>query len=481
MTRREFVIGGSAAALSGCVTGTDGTDGSRLRIGVLSDIHLSIPELISDEHDKDVCRTTPVMFERALRYFRERGVDAVAIAGDLTEYGMVAELAKVGEIWRKVFPDDRGKDGETVAKIFIAGNHDANAWQLKSTWFGGLYEGAEKERRWNGSIAKDPAAAWRTCFGEPCAPLEIRDVKGFKFVLGHWIPRGVAVTDARSPETEVKGLGDFLEAHRAELAGDRPFFYLQHAHPKGTCLPFAPCDCGGAKRALSRFPNAVAFSGHAHQPLTDERGFWHGEFVSIGTASLIDAGGRNFRENGAPFASGAVDDPRGTFLDTGECRQGLYVTVEGGRLTVERRDFTWGLSMGPDWTVPETPREIPPPAFPKGAELTVTATEKDVTLTFPAANAGGRTYDYEARAVLVADDYECVSASRRIVAPDYHLPPAKADRPGAVRFAREALPRGCKLRFEVRPVDCRGRTGAPLSADWTSPSRNWFSAGLSDQ
>ena len=70
MTRREFVIGGSAAALSGCVTGTDG---SRLRIGVLSDIHLSIPELISDEHDKDVCRTTPVMFERALRYFRERG------------------------------------------------------------------------------------------------------------------------------------------------------------------------------------------------------------------------------------------------------------------------------------------------------------------------------------------------------------------------------------------------------------------------
>ena len=471
LTRRDFVRTGASALLAGCVSPKLAFAGPRLRLGVVSDIHVTTEAYLYDEHDR-ICLSTAEMFEWALRYFRNRGVDAVAIAGDLTEYGMVGELERVGAIWRKVFPDNRGKDGEKVEKLFILGNHDAIAWGWKSTYYGGFWEGAERTAKWNGSIARDPAAAWKKCFDEPYAPLEIRDVKGYKFVLGHWLPADPA-KGKWSAGAEVPGLADFLEAHRVELEGSRPFFYIQHAHPKGTCLPFAASDRGGATAALSKFPNAVAFSGHAHQPLTDERGIWHGTFVSIGTASLIDAGGRSFRENGSPFASGAVDDPRKGFLKTNECRQGLYVTVEDGRLTVERRDFQWGLPVGPDWTVPETARTESAPAFQKDAKLSVVAAEDGVRLEFPSANAGGRTYDYEAQAVLVADDYEGVVASRRILAPDYHLPPAKANRPGAVRFGREALPWGARIRFEVRPVDCRGRKGDPLAAEWKSPGRDW--------
>jgi len=471
MTRRDFVVGGAAMALTGCVTGPVAFAGPRLRLGVVSDIHISTEAFLHDEHDR-ACLSTAEMFERALRYFRGRGVDAVVIAGDLTEYGMVGELERVGEIWREIFPDNRGKDGEKVEKLFILGNHDAIAWGWKSTYYGGYWEGEEKSGKWNASIARDPAAAWQKCFGEPYAPLEIRDVKGYKFVLGHWLPADPS-KGKWSAGAEVAGFGAFLDAHRSELAGLRPFFYIQHAHPKGTCLPFASVDRGGAKTALSKFPNAVVLSGHAHQPLTDERGFWHGEFVSIGTASLINAGGRNFRENGSPFAAGAVEDPRTRHLDTFECRQGLYVTAEDGRLTVERRDFVWGLSVGPDWTVPETPRSEQLPAFPAEAGLAVVATNDGVQLKFPSANAGGRTYDYEVRAVLVADDYEDVVAARRILAPDFHLPPEKADRPGDVWFARGALPWGAQIRFEVRPVDCRGRKGNPLTAGWDSPGRKW--------
>lgn len=471
MTRREFVAGGASAALAGCMTRSTASGDTRLRLGVISDIHVTTEAFVHDEHDR-VCLSTAEMYERALRYFRERGVDAVAIAGDLTEYGMVGELERVGEIWQKVFPGNCGKDGEKVEKLFILGNHDAIAWGWKSTYYGGFWKGAERAEKWSRSIARDPAAAWRAIFDEPYAPLEIRDVKGYKFILGHW-PPGDPAKGKWSAGAEVPGLAEFLETHRGELACSRPFFYIQHAHPKGTCLPFAATDRGGATAALSKFPNAVAFSGHAHQPLTDERGFWHGAFVSIGTASLIDAGGRSYRENGSPFASGAVDDPRKVFLNTNECRQGLYVTVADDRLTFERRDFTWGLPVGPDWTVPETARAEPPPAFPRNTNLSVAVTERGIRLEFPSANAGGRTYDYEAQAILLADDYESAVASRRVLAPDYHLPPAKADRPGTVHFAREALPQGARIRFEVRPADCRGRKGEAISSEWLSPGRDW--------
>ncbi|MDD3545408.1 MAG: DUF4838 domain-containing protein [Kiritimatiellae bacterium] len=94
------------------------------RLGVLSDIHISTPECVAhDDHAKD-CLGTLEPFERALAYFREKGVDAVVIAGDLTEFGLVDELKAVASVWKRVFPDNRGLDGEKVEKLFILGNHD---------------------------------------------------------------------------------------------------------------------------------------------------------------------------------------------------------------------------------------------------------------------------------------------------------------------------------------------------------------------
>ena len=135
MNRRSFIAGLSAAALAPRPAACAAAGGAPLlRLGVLSDIHVSVPEIVAADPHAKPCLGTGAAFERALRAFRERGVDAVVIAGDLTEFGLIPELEEVARIWNRVFPGDLGADGRKVEKAFILGNHDAIAWGWKSTW-----------------------------------------------------------------------------------------------------------------------------------------------------------------------------------------------------------------------------------------------------------------------------------------------------------------------------------------------------------
>ena len=308
-TRRSFIESCAAAGLvASCAPRAFADDGCRevLRLGVLSDIHVSTPSCVArDEHAKN-CLSTLKPIERALAYFRGKGVDAVVIAGDLTEFGLLDELRAVAGVWNRVFPDDCGADGQKVEKLFILGNHDAIAWRWKSTWTGEEWQGEERRRKWQASIARDPAAAWRECFDEDYAPIQLKTVRGVRFVLAHWpgLPEGEKNWHQGA---DVPGLESWFSENSGTFADGKPFFYVQHPHPKGTCLfPSVAADSGGSTRVLSAYPSAVVLSGHAHQPLTDERNVWQGAFTSIGTASLMDAGGRSWRENGAPYARGGL-------------------------------------------------------------------------------------------------------------------------------------------------------------------------------
>jgi predicted phosphodiesterase len=469
MNRREFIIGSSAVSILP-LRGADFINENPLRLGILSDIHISRPELIAIDPYAKACLKTGEVFERALRRFRRRGVDAIVIAGDLTEFGLISELEEVSRIWQKVFPGDKGADGRKVEKIFVSGNHDAIAWGWKSTWTGELWQGRDREEKWNCSIAKDPARAWKSVFGEDYEGLQIKKVRGYNFVMAHWQPADPAAGDWHSG-AETPGIGEFVKKHRSELEG-QAFFFVQHAHPKNTCLPFAACDRGAATKALGDFPWAIAISGHAHQPLTDERNVWQGKFTSIGAASLLDAGGRSWRENGSPYAKGVSTVAKMPYLDTHECRQGQYALLYPDRLVIERLDFNWNIPVGEDWVLPlpATGREtfgtkggdIAAPKFAPKAQVSLRLEDDLFKVVIPAAVNGGRVYDYEVRVVVMADDYEAVVATKRILAPDYHLPKAKAGRSAEVWFAKSELPGKTNLRFEVRPYNCFNVSGPAI-------------------
>ena len=116
MTRNDFLLKTFATGmLVGGAGRVFGSDASQLRLGVISDIHVTTPE--STER-----------FVRALAYFRDRRADAVIVSGDLSDWGLRSGFRYVADAWYSVFPDDRAPDGRKVVKLFCTGNHDYDGY-----------------------------------------------------------------------------------------------------------------------------------------------------------------------------------------------------------------------------------------------------------------------------------------------------------------------------------------------------------------
>lgn len=316
MTRRDFALGvGALAAMP--IFGEGRERVPLLRFGVVSDVHITHRGRKTDRYQYGSAQT----FVNALSFFKRRGVDAVVLPGDMADRGLPANLNVVVDAWKEVFADDR------VKRLFIYGNHDADAqWFEKSC---GLLAGKSDEERarlTSSCIASRPAESWRMAFGEEWMPISLRTVAGFRFVLCNW-----------GYEDRVPA---FLEAHREELAGPRPFFYVQHPHLRGTLYGgkyHGGADQGAVNAALARFPHAITFTGHSHVSLTVPGSWSRSDFISIGASSLsyLSKYGR----------------PAGSSRDG---REGMLVTVYADELVVERREFVTGVPLGEDWRIPLT-------------------------------------------------------------------------------------------------------------------------------
>ena len=117
---------GAAGAFGGsrfvAAPGLVPTGSPRLRFGVLSDIHI---RYMSHPGGPDrIGGGSNDTFLHALEWFRDQGVDAVLVAGDMADNGLVAQLEAVAQTWRSVFPDNKAPDGRRVEPVFVYGNHD---------------------------------------------------------------------------------------------------------------------------------------------------------------------------------------------------------------------------------------------------------------------------------------------------------------------------------------------------------------------
>lgn len=457
-TRRGFVGSvASLAGLSGCRALGIASGRPDVRFGVVSDVHLN--------HSRPGDEDTLI---RAFEHFRDRGADGVVIAGDIADSGRVSELRRCADAWYRVFPCDRAPDGRHVEKLFVYGNHDC--WGSHHL----IEKDPELAKRDILNVTDERyRRAWEECFHEPYSDFWIKTVRGFSFVGAHWTKRD-----------QFGGLAGFLKEHAAEIGRSRPFFYVQHSHPKDTCIgPWAwGRDDGASTRILSDWPNAVAFSGHSHYPLTDERSVWQGAFTSINTASLrycsldyslrenVDGNSHGFRGEGRKHLMGQPD--------TGTSRHGMLVSVYGPTLVIERRDFVSGRPLGDDWVISVPCREDrsfetlakarTAPQFAADARLSVSADGDLLTVAFPAAQTvdGCRVFEYEATATLVEDGVDLVQAQRRVMAPDFFMPETPGGVPGKCVFSAAELTATGNYVFSVRPLDCFGLKGAPISASF---------------
>ncbi len=496
MFTRKFFIGGAGAfgamgAFGGArffaaAPGRFGGGKPNVRVGIITDIHVRF--------DGKTGRMTGFASDKAyvhaLEWFRDRNVDAVMIAGDMADQGMIIELKCVAEDWFKVFPDDKAPDGHRVERIFVFGNHDWDVFKPYSRY------GAKDESELPAHVVSgNYRLHWRNFFHEDFSRVFLKTVKGYSFIGAHWMLEKDETPGNRYACTEC-----YFAEHGKELDHSRPFFYVQHPHPKGTVYPFTRFhDGGAATRALSPFPNAIAITGHSHYSLTDERGIWQGGFTSIGAGCMRfaepprdanpPAGYANTR---AKFELEKYDTDKLMPLQwpdwTGH--QCMLMDIYDDRVVFARHDVMNDLPLADDWVVPlgeakpyehaKRAAEMPAPQFRKNARLKVErvraktrgrnpdhsdAVEKDaVMVTVPQADAvpGARPVVYEMAALhaggrkdfLPALDCGCTHSPKN----------AKMQKPLEWKIDATEMPAG-KFRLEVTPVGWFGAKGRPIVSD----------------
>ena len=457
LSRRGFLGGGTAFFLAGCRT-YDWFGAPELRFGVVSDIHVTTPK-------------STALFRKALRYFKGRGVDAVMVPGDLTDWGLRSGYRYVAEAWAEVF------GGRETVPLFCTGNHDWDGWR---------YGDMTMEMHANGYSEDDHNTAfgmekcWREAFGEPFAPIRVRTVKGYDFVSSEW-----------------RGFADFPEwmaKNGARFRGKRPFFYFQHPPAQGTTSDSAGwADKGAAFKALKDFPNAIAFTGHTHRPFNDERSIWQGEFTAIATPSLSYQCFPSGYENGGSRRNGTSEQAMPYLAMRRDLRggEGYFVSVYPDKMVVERIDIEEDCAEGaPAWVVPLGTAERPldlarrtaasrAPEFPEGAAVDVetrnTENRSDrwiivMNCEFPAAvpEPDARVWDYEIRAVFADGTAPVV---KKFLSPAFAY--TAAHEPERMRFWFDVkeLPEDKEFHLEVRASNCFGKTSRPIrsKAMRTSP------------
>ena len=468
VSRREFV--GGALALGACGAFGAAAVGAapRLRFGVMSDVHIG--------GKPDAAET----LEKALRWFSSENVDAVLCAGDIAHSGLIGELEVFAEVWHRVFSGN----GERVELMISTGNHDVDAWGGRWSKF------TEEEmlaQRFN--YRDNPEKTWRRLFDQPWEVVWRREVKGYTFIGSQW--------SSLNPPVEA-----YMKENAATLDHAKPFFYCQHEHPNGTCHKYLAKGANREEvvRALSEFPNAVAFSGHSHLAISDERAVWQGAFTSIGAGCIHEGSGGFGYDNISAFwhpsgrknlmASLADPKPWGGDAKGGGCE---LVEVFDDRIVVHRQSVMFGRPIAPSWIVPIPARKDGPldfgrrlaqrkasgaiPQFALGAKISAKFCPKGhalesaahrgepcVHVAFPRARTvkGGRVYDYvvEAR----ADGAKPVV--RKLVAAGFVYPEEFADIHGECLFSARELPADKPIRLTVTPRDSFGLAGRPLVGEF---------------
>lgn len=456
MNRREFI--GGAFALAGAAVLAKSTRGpAALKVGVLSDVHVSPPDMYGSQEAID-------MFKKTLGFFKKEGVDAVVIAGDLTNDGMMREMRAFVDVWTDVF----GGIGKGPARIFTTGNHE------KVIFTSTKRKGDLSNPRYTDGLYRDVKKNWKALFGEEWSPFFIKTVKGYSFVGAHW-----------AEWEDEKALRRFLQDNRAALAGRKPFFYVQHAHPQDSCYgtwTWHQKDGGPTHKVLAEYPNAVAFSGHTHYTITDERSVWQGAFTSLGTGSLRWVSMPSGRENG-PLKNRAER----RMGNIGWGSQGMVMSVWNDCMVFERYDFVNMQKLGDDWVVPvltdrSGPREfsfesrrrrMKAPEFSAGAKIAVSTRtgkgpgkkdERQVVVSFPAANGDrspSRPFDYGVCVERTECDVVRTMCSKRVYQPGVQFAPSRDAKTVTCVFGVCELPQG-KFRFAVTPMNSLGQKGRTL-------------------
>ncbi len=394
-----------------------------IRLVVCSDTH------ISSTGSTEALRLKK-MFTSAYKYAESSEyptVDAVLVAGDMTNYGKPYEYDAFKNSVNAVIKEE-------TQLITVIGNHE---------YYG---DGSE------GYIAN-------------MDPLLDKDIviKGFHII-------GLSTSDGSGFSSEsFKFLSDALEKAAAE--SDKPIFTFQHQHLKNTVYVSPEWYASGSDKFVNIFknyPQVINFSGHSHGPINNPESIWQGDFTCVGTGTLSyfeHESGMTYgtippnSSNAAQFYIVEVDaENHVRLLPYNLLTDDFFKTPSN--LDDEDEQLIYYIDCPTDKsTFRYADRKSEKPFFGDDAEITLSGvTFSGVNVSFPQAYDDDCIYSYKIVCKSDKDKKEFNYFSEY-----YYEPLVKS-----LSFSLNGLKSDREYTVEIYPIDCFDNVGEPITSKFTT-------------
>lgn len=338
-------------------------DNIALTFGAISDIHIT-----GDDSASSVALYRKAL--RSLKKFAGSNLDAVTISGDICELEYSRDIT---DEFKKI----NSEETPDTSYFFVAGNHDANQWHPEwlSAFFGDLSCYTDNDL---------PSA-------EPLNGNRHAVIGGYHFIGVNVMHYNVA--DGKTFTSEnLEWLDRELAAARATAPGRHIFVYM---HPQVYGTTWCSDDIYSSRDVipvLSKYPEAVVFTGHYHTPNITDTTIHQKDFTTVNSGNVAFM----------CIEGGYLDMDGLKVPESYSVSNGMLAQVDGnGTLRLTRIDFNTGRMIkdylyvdAPD-TVNKThlkrydPDEIArtnsAPIFPAGASATVTRNAGNLDITYTAA------------------------------------------------------------------------------------------------
>lgn len=127
---------------------------------------------------------------------------------------------------------------------------------------------------------------------------------------------------------------------------DKPIFVMTHNQPKDTCYGSEDWGDSSLNEVMSKYPNAVIFSGHSHYSILDERSIWQGDYTVLSTQSLSYTELEGGKENGS-IPPNPEANPMGYILEFTNSEVKIHrMSFDGTNLGTEQKgNMLWTLPL----------------------------------------------------------------------------------------------------------------------------------------
>ena len=430
-TRKEFMMGVGVATVAPQLLG--GEEKPLLKVGIMTDTHFGRPDV------KGVERV-----EKAWNLFKNQGCAVIANCGDIADRFLPQWYAEVCSLRKRVFDDPQTAPRE----VWVYAGHDR------------INMPGDTGRRGLGNFA-----LLKEKLHIPHEAYDQFSMAGFEFLV---IPSAVDFTRYER-----------MVADACRKTPGKPVFIFDHHPALRTTENSSIYGDGQRLKLLSKYPQVVHITGHAHGSLYNEQNIHQGAFTSVSAGCLT-----YFSEKYTGVAH----------RETGQNRSVLVLEAFADHAVFRRYSIDTGAEIGADepWTItwPYNPKKPfyshknmrarhRPADFPPDTALAVS------TVTMNDAKVSGRgeklrvdipvtgsrfTRHYRVEAYRFGADGTRVPILRHDIRGEFWRdPPKRAKQVSAILDAAFFEP-GEKIELTVTPCDFWGGEGKPLMWRGTAPT-----------